>query len=137
MTWPIRYHETPPEHPRAGDCWPAHWLIEGEDRETYRSTYLTAQYFREHYGQRAPLFVRLPDGSEFCIDSRATGKETGWTVTGEPHNGTLTVSPSINIKGSYHGFIQNGVVTDDCEGRKFPLANLPPAPARPFWRDLL
>jgi hypothetical protein len=40
-----------------------------------------------------------------------------WTVTGEIPN--VTASPSINYVGIYHGWVQNGVVTDDVEGRKF------------------
>lgn len=30
-----------------------------------------------------------------------------------------TVEPSINLHGIYHGFLQQGIITDDCEGRQF------------------
>jgi hypothetical protein len=40
-----------------------------------------------------------------------------WTVTGEIPN--VTATPSVNCVGTYHGWVTNGVVTDDCEGRKF------------------
>jgi hypothetical protein len=40
-----------------------------------------------------------------------------WSVSGEMPN--VTASPSINFNGIYHGFVQNGVVTDDVEGRRF------------------
>jgi hypothetical protein len=40
-----------------------------------------------------------------------------WRVTGELPK--VTVEPSINMIGVYHGYITSGVITDDCEGRKF------------------
>lgn len=40
-----------------------------------------------------------------------------WTVNGDPPN--ISVSPSINAVGDYHGWLQNGVLSDDCEGRRF------------------
>jgi hypothetical protein len=62
----------------------------------------------------------LPGGYTFCIDSRARrdGKAygDGWKVSGEMPNISLT--PSINIVGSYHGFITNGVISDDLEARR-------------------
>lgn len=140
MPWPIRYHERRPDRPRVGDCWPAVELIEGEHRDEYRESFLAPLYFEQHYGRRAPLYVVLPDKSYFCVDSRVTdgGRvgDHGWTVTGSPHDGTLSVSPSINIVGSYHGFISNGEIGDDVEGRKFPFADLPDPPVEepPFWK---
>lgn len=91
------------------DYWPAKWL---------------STYYDEHWrGKRPPMMVQLPSGT-FCIDMCTMEggiphpQRHGWTVTGEPPN--VTLSPSINIKGYYHGFIQGGVITEDCEGRKFP-----------------
>jgi len=40
-----------------------------------------------------------------------------WTVTGEIPN--VTATPSINCVGTYHGYVTNGSVTEDTEGRKF------------------
>lgn len=40
-----------------------------------------------------------------------------WHVSGAIPN--VTATPSINCGKTYHGFVTNGVVTDDCEGRKF------------------
>lgn len=40
-----------------------------------------------------------------------------WQVSGEIPN--VTAHPSINFVGIYHGWVQNGVVSDDCEGRRF------------------
>lgn len=63
--------------------------------------------------------LMLPSGYEWLIygPSSNGGK---WTVTGELPN--ITVSPSIAQQGGsvYHGFVQGGVITEDCDGRKFP-----------------
>jgi hypothetical protein len=117
----ITYHETPPAHPKVGDCWPAPWMLEGEHADEYQNRYLSPKYKREHMGRRPPLIVKLLDGTEFCVDSMSfkDGEPygDGWTVIGEPP--LITVTPSINIVGSYHGFIASGVISDDVEGRKF------------------
>lgn len=40
-----------------------------------------------------------------------------WKLTGDlPF---ITAEPSINYTGRYHGWVTNGVVSDDCEGRLF------------------
>ena len=73
------------------------------------------------------LTVKLPSGSEWNMDRgriiNAQGHHQGnplpqWTRTGEPPN--VTATPSINHQGCYHGWLRDGVLTDDCEGRKFP-----------------
>lgn len=77
---------------------------------------------------KEPCKHNMPDGTikpvnecPFCDDSgmsrRGEYYGDGWTVTGDLPR--ITVSPSINIVGSYHGWIQNGVISEDCEGRKF------------------
>lgn len=87
-------------------------------------------YNKNRIGQPLMFVVHPPGGPEglMCLDQvypegRFEGteyvviKEHVWTVTGEWPN--ITVTPSINSVGRYHGWIQNGVITDDCEGRKF------------------
>lgn len=114
-----------------GAMWPASWLVDPAD--DWIASYLSPKYQREWMAKRPPFIVKLPDGSEFCIDSRATSggqfHGDGWTVTGDVPN--VTLSPSINIVGSYHGWIQNGVITDDCEGRQFPNARGVPEASAP------
>ena len=63
------------------------------------------------------LYVRMPDGEDFSPTLNYGGGEK-WSMVGTPP--AITVSPSINCVGSYHGWIRAGVLTDDCEGRKFP-----------------
>lgn len=109
MSWPIRFHETPPDEPKTGDAWYADYLLDPE--------YQTKVIAPEHRGKR-PIEVMLPCGSWFCIHSMPTMHPgSGWRVSGEPH--AITVEPSILIAGRYHGWIRDGVITDDCEGRTF------------------
>lgn len=69
-----------------------------------------------YHAARPSIIVLLPGrvlwhmndkGSEGCL----------WQIDGEIPN--VTASPSINYVGIYHGWVQNGVVSDDVEGRKF------------------
>jgi len=67
--------------------------------------------------------IMLPSGMEWIVYGHSSGPDKGpkgpkWSVQGVPPD--ITVSPSIHQVGYYHGFIQNGVITDDCEGKKFP-----------------
>lgn len=87
--------------------------------------YAKSYKLSEHYNQvnksvRPPLLVQLPGKSIFCIDGMciADGKYYGgWIVSGVAPN--ITVTPSINAQGVYHGYLTNGVLSDDCEGRKY------------------
>jgi hypothetical protein len=124
MSWDITYHSEPPLNPKIGDMWPAQYMIESSR---------LSNYFRHNWeGKRLPLIVVLPGngrfGDHFCIDIYATGDESkkGWTVriNGDLVDGQkpdITMEPSINCVGSYHGYIRNGVITDDVEGRTFPV----------------
>lgn len=127
MPWNMTYHSTKPLNPKIGDVWP---VIENDD-DSDTLILLSERYKRGENGKRPPLIVVLPsiynkDGERFLIDRYASGakNKTGWKVTtiGELENGktpNITMEPSINCVGSYHGYIRNGVITDDCEGRKF------------------
>jgi hypothetical protein len=61
--------------------------------------------------------VMMPAGVEWIIYSHASQSNQKWQVTGTPPG--ITVSPSILQVGLYHGFIKDGVITEDCDGRKF------------------
>lgn len=67
-----------------------------------------------------------PDGKAWCVmmpcmvEWIVYGPSSGggkWTVTGTPPN--ISVSPSINLVGLYHGHIVGGIITPDAEGRSF------------------
>lgn len=130
MPWTCRLIESPfardffellpgRERPAVGDMWFAPGLLEPGKR--FVGYTMSPAYRREWAAKRPPLLVRLPGQTIFCVDACAwRGGEPygdGWTVTGEPP--LITVEPSINIVGSYHGWIRGGVITDDCEGRTF------------------
>lgn len=59
--------------------------------------------------------IRLPDKTDWCIDgpSSSGGK---WVRAGDYPK--ITATPSI-ASSRYHGFLQNGVLTDDLEGRTY------------------
>lgn len=82
---------------------------------------LSDYYFQHNAAKRDPLLVWLPGRTLFCVDSKCwrNGQEFygGWEVTGGAPN--ITVHPSIDIGGSYHGWLQNGVISDDVAGLKF------------------
>ena len=124
MAWRLKLHEERPERPEIGDCWLAPWLVAVETGPC------TGMLSDACLAQRAagamvrpPIVVRLPGGMDFCVDGPCYGDgarlpASGWLVTGEPPD--LTLEPSIDIRGTYHGWIKAGVITDDCEGRRFP-----------------
>lgn len=65
--------------------------------------------------------MRLPGDGEWAIDAVSTSGGR-WERTGEPPN--ITARPSILSHGSatrkgYHGFLTNGVLSDDLEGRTY------------------
>lgn len=78
-----------------------------------------------HWDNRALVhwFVRLPSGGFFDIHSVSSSDRQPWNVSGEAPN--FTVTPSINFhpedrKRGWHGYITNGILSDDCEGRVYP-----------------
>jgi hypothetical protein len=78
-------------------------------------------YYWANNSHRRPLLVYLPGNLLFCVDCGTVAdgvySKSGWTVTGVPPH--ITVYPSINVKGIYHGYLTNGVIGDECEGRKY------------------
>ena len=91
--------------------------------------------------RRPPIIIRLPDGCEWCPDrmgwNQAQGFHgDGWQVDLSCGPDMLTITPSINVVGCYHGWVRAGYVTDDCEGRTFPKApTRVPATPPPGRRD--
>lgn len=126
MSWPIRYFESiEAVYAEYGDRgpWPIgtmypdpeyleHW-IGGKP--------LISPEYRASNASRPPLSVELPCG-HFCVDmvtmQDGVPGDHGWAVSGSPP--LLTLTPSVNIKGGWHGYITNGVICDDVEGKTFP-----------------
>lgn len=121
MSWKLRHNPIPNgdgkhEFPlQVGDWWYCPWLLGPLWK---KEDYLSSKYFALPEPRRAPVCIRLPGGMDWVIDSNASNLTGGWDVSGP--EGQWTLSPSINFIGSYHGWLQNGVISDDCEGRKFP-----------------
>ena len=103
-----------------GDMWFTE--VEGETPDYYcHEGRLSDEYVATYLGKRRPLVVVIgfihPQPGEkgqvgFGIDTATTSgdRHHGWTVTGEAPN--ITVSPSINIIGLWHGWLTNGVLSD-------------------------
>jgi hypothetical protein len=93
--------------PEAGDIFFAPEML----ADFYRD-WLSAKYWALPEPRRAPLVVVLPGGAWHCLDQQQMRDgnfcEPGWDVSGEPPD--MTVSPSINVGGGWHGFLQGGVL---------------------------
>lgn len=124
---PLRMIEVPfGEDPKwetlqVGDAYFLTGLTEAE----LRMRHLSDQYFRDN-SFRAPLIIVLPPKTRFVVDakcfSRDRGYYEGWKVEGHPP--FISITPSINLEGTYHGFIGiNGVpighIGNDLDGRKY------------------
>lgn len=102
--------------PPIGSIWlcpPIHIHAGAGGRLVADSYILSDEYLRGWAAHRAPLFIWMPNGYAWCIDSAYSDRKPqgpGWTVTGEAPN--ITVSPSIHHVGIYHGWLQNGVLSD-------------------------
>jgi hypothetical protein len=120
MPWPLRFlpNHDPGDNtyqPQVGDC----YYADGA-RFSWSLDHMGDNYKRDWADKRPPIVVWLPPGFPFWVDLKPSdGDQTGWTVTGSIEDGTLTVAPSISCPPDYHGFIQNGVITDDVEGRTY------------------
>ena len=125
MTWQCRLLDAPPKLEDGYLDWQK--LEVGDmfyiDRpeEALREMHISEYYWANNAAKRKPIAVILPGKHYFCVDqmcySGTGGYSGGWTVTGDAPK--ITVHPSINYVGSYHGYLTDGVITDDVEGRSF------------------
>lgn len=72
------------------------------------------------------LVVKLPSNTDWNIDRGARINATignarvpQWSRIGTPP--MVTAMPSINHMGQYHGWLKDGVLSDDVEGRVFTV----------------
>lgn len=92
----VTYHETPPTRgeEKPGDLWTDHDLNEG--------------------GEVQFIYLIFPDGSESGAlqvyrENRPEGTYPAWKMTGDPSDPkTLSLSPSLHLKGYWHGYLRNG-----------------------------
>ncbi len=105
-----------PKVRRVGDMWFAPWMLTQHFRDTLSQHYWNSIKAKP----RDPLIIVMPGGWDWCPDRMAfDGKKYsgGWNVEGDIPN--ITITPSINRMGNYHGWVRDGVITEDCEGRVF------------------
>ena len=139
MPWPLCFRDDPKpwENARPGDCWYyPEWTEQAHPYPLVRNYFMehqaSVQYIEQNARERPPIIVYLPlapgvgehSGFPFSPDEKYRGGQwganldrMGWTVTGRLEDSTLTVQPSVNVIGTYHGWIGNGMVSDDVEGR--------------------
>lgn len=98
------------------------WMIEGERGTPPKefpatNAWLSQYYYRDWFGKRPPINITCPGRhAPWCPDSGASNGH-GWQVTGTLP--LITVTPSIGMP-QYHGWLNNGVLSDDLEGRTYP-----------------
>lgn len=98
------------ERPAAGSMFWAPWELEDAGVDGRR---LGRKYLDLPHPRRLPIGVICPNGEYFCLDQRAYDHsrggyfDEGWTITGWAP--LLNVTPSIDLKGRWHGFLTAGV----------------------------
>lgn len=106
------WNELPP-----GSCWRVPLAdVEGDDPQ-WHIVRKPSPEFRAT-GRDYLIFMTLPGGAEWSPDCLSSESGQGWTVTGELPD--ITVQPSVHQIGRYHGFVTDGVLTDDLDGRTYP-----------------
>ena len=98
-----------PDDP-GGDTWGEWW-----------APFLSPEFLAS--GRDFAWSVVLPDRTVWVTDFVAVRNgecaQHGWTVTGADDPATLSVTPSIRSL-AYHGWLTNGELSDDVDGRRFP-----------------
>lgn len=135
--------EVPARPPDDDPRWPVqctcgYRFVEEDNRQVFLSEYYAAEDGRRWTIRELPAGAmydslwwpeRGPDGGPWWvlvlppgghntwdIYGEASNMSTGWTITGTAPR--LTASPSISTP-RYHGWLRDGVLTEDCEGRRY------------------
>lgn len=135
MSWKLNFVTNPQTKMlhkwEPGTCWFARWYFDPEKDQkrledlirlsAENKKHLSLNYLQKWATVRPPYVIVLPNKVAWSPDSHpiSDGKyiSGGWDVEGDISN--LTVSPSIHMT-DYHGWIRNGEITDDVDGRTFP-----------------
>jgi hypothetical protein len=133
MNWPITFRGERPKDAQPGDAYfvQPEYVKEREDGVTVACGHALSSGYDAVKAQRRPIAIVLPTGYTLLVDtafwgpSNPNSSREGWVVSivGVPTIGEqlrITLSPSVNIVGSYHGWIRDGVISPDVEGRAFP-----------------
>ena len=143
MTWQVRFHLERPDFETVADRIGERMIgvlypVTAENRP------FLSPHYREHVAAvRPPLVLMVPafwpdspdslvaktpggfrlGAQPWCIDSAPSNDANGgWTVEcpwplEDGQDVALTIHPSLNCVGSYHGWIKDGVISADVEGR--------------------
>lgn len=109
---------------KPGACWYAPWLLKPERGLAEGPEELSPKYRNEQMAIRPPLVIWLPGVACWAIDARASRARTWWDLVTPMNPGEdpatwvrrLTLAPSIDYKGYYHGYVQQGEVKPDVSG---------------------
>ena len=94
-----------------------------------REHIVSPKYMKDVFPKRAPITMKLPNGLSWSPDAKSTNGD-GWDVSGSP--ASWTAMPSIYANQGrrqipdyleYHGWLKNGVLTDDLSGIKYDKLN--------------
>ena len=101
---------------------PDEWLEDGHYKwpAYYASPERLSPFYKAYNQDRLPILVVLPSRVLWCVDSmcvNSSNRYGRWLVIGKAPN--ISVYPSINVEGHYHGFLTNGMIGNDVEGRKY------------------
>lgn len=114
MSWPLQFVPARPREERRPGMY---WFANSEWAE---HASMSPNFIADWKGKRLPIVIACPDGTDWCPDqcpSWGSNTDVGWKVTGELPK--ITVHPSIGKPG-YHGWLRDGVLSDDLEGRTYP-----------------
>lgn len=130
MTWKLREVEFPFTIGdglmlrKPGEYWRIPFDYEPKlDKEKRKYIDIWRNFMSDEYlalGWDFELVISLPGKVHFRatqIPTSNDGSHQGWRVTGELPN--ITIHPSINVEGYYHGWITDGVIGDDLSGRQY------------------
>lgn len=117
MSWPLQLMPAPVPH---GERKPGMmWFARQQFIDSVGLDGFSPNYRADWAAKRLPLSICLPGGSMWCPDrcpDWGSNMVEGWKVTGDIPN--LSAHPSIG-KPDYHGWLKDGVLSDDLESRKY------------------
>lgn len=116
MPWECVLYAWRPTRPTTGAMWYAPDFSRLLLTTTPRSAGLSREYMENWFPYRPPIFVLLPDGTEFCVDGLRNEQGDGWMVSGMPPR--ITLAPVVETAG-YFGYLHDGRLGEDLKGRTY------------------
>lgn len=124
---PVELRERREWPPVPGTVYGAPWLL--DPGHAFHRDLHPRWHRAETRPRRLPVGIWLPGHGAWFPDVLGTRDRTEWTMApaAGPEPGEdvqawlsrLTLSPSINSVGAYHGWLRDGHLTDDIDGRRY------------------